>query len=385
MITITGRNAPALFREALYKMRTFALEENSRNGPVRSILSPVVLRLMQPDERVITDPTRDANPFFHVMEFVWMMAGSNDIQWIAHFNKNMLNFSDNGVTQHAAYGARWRNHFWFDQIKGVIKLLKENPLDRRLVINTWDPEADLGHSGVDVPCNTQLLFRVVDGELQMSVINRSNDLIWGALGANICHMTMLQELIARSAGLPMGEYYVFTQNLHIYESVPNFDYYMGGAYSGENVYARQNYTVRPYPLLSGNETYADFVEDCLNMVGLPKQPSGPIRTQWMRNVAAPMHKVWWGRKAGLPYDTNEILADDWRIACEEWISRRNATVGDKRRDYYAGVLSRQQMAEGVDISSLQPDPLAGVDSSQPDVGTTTPESGTDGAVSTEPL
>ncbi len=384
MITITGRTAPALFVESLYKMRVYGMEEDSRNGPVRSILNPVVLRLMEPEHRVITDPTRDANPFFHVMEFIWMMAGSDDILWISQFNKNMMKFSDDGLTQHAAYGFRWRTHFYFDQIKKIIELLQRNPSDRRLVINMWDPDEDLGHNGVDVPCNTQLLFRVVDGELQMTVINRSNDLIWGALGANICHMTMLQELIARAAGLPIGEYFVFTQNLHIYESVPNFNYYMKDPPHARNVY-RMPEPIRTVPLLQGTETYADFVEDCYNLVGMPRMPTGPIRTYWMRHVGSVIAQVWWGRKAGMPYDTNQILADDWRIACEEWIARRNTTVGDQQRHNYAGHASREQASQSVDLGAFQPNPLAGVDSPQPDVGTSSTESGTDVPVHQEPL
>jgi thymidylate synthase len=145
-VSFGGVSAPGLFRNSLYKMRVYGVPEESRNGPVYVIDQPVVFSLWNPIKRVLTDPIRNANPFFHVMEFVWMMAGSNDIQWIAHFNKQMLAYSDDGETQHAAYGHRWRRHFTVDQVKKAIVMLGKNRNDRRVVISMWDSRTDLGHA-----------------------------------------------------------------------------------------------------------------------------------------------------------------------------------------------------------------------------------------------
>lgn len=380
IVQISGISASRLFRESLYKMRVFGSEENSRNGKVLSIETPVVLRLLDPTQRVLTDPIRDANPFFHAMEFVWMMSGTNDVTWLAQFNKNMVKYTDDGVVVHGAYGHRWRRHFGLDQIKKLIKEIKRDKENRRLVINMWNPDADLGYNGTDVPCNTQLLFRVVEGELQMTVINRSNDLIWGALGANICHMTMLQELIANAVGLPLGIYYVFTQNLHIYESVPNFDYYMKGVPEARDIYATE--VDVHVPILAQGESYPQFVEDCEKLVQYGAAVDG-LTTQWMKSVGIPIFNAWLSRKKE---DLDAIAADDWRIACTEWVERRkSAAVGDKQRDYYASVLGRKQVADGMVLSPLQPDPLAGVDHNQCDVGNASTESCTNDTLPSQPL
>lgn len=379
VVQITGSNGPKLFRESLYKMRSFGAAGNSRNGEVLSIESPVVLRLLDPTHRVLTDPNRDANPFFHAMEFVWMMAGSNDIQWIAQFNKNMLKFSDDDVTQHGAYGYRWRKYFGLDQIKKVINLIRKNPDDRRLVINMWNPPADLGYTGADVPCNTQLLFRVVEGELQMTVINRSNDLIWGALGANLCHMTMLQELIANAVGMPVGTYYVFTQNLHIYSSVPNFNYYIEGIIEDRDIYNLEVTT--QIPMLVEGEGYAEFVEDCERLVqyGATFEP----RTQWMRTVGMPIYIAWKSREEK---DLDVIIADDWRISCTEWVERRKrAAVGNQQRDNYTGHARREQESKGVGGGSGEPSIMASLDSAQPDVGSSAFESSPNDTLPSQPL
>lgn len=383
MINISALNVPEAFSEMISRMNSFLVPENSRNGAVRSFLCPVALTITNPVQRVLTDSIRDANPFFHVMEFCWMMAGSNNIQWIANFNKRMLEYSDDGLKQHAAYGYRWRKEFQFDQIKKAIVMLHKNPNDRRIVIGMWDPQLDLGHSGRDIPCNTHIYLRVVDGKLDLTVMNRSNDIIWGMLGANAVHMTMLHELIAQAAGIPVGCYRAISNNAHIYESVPNFEYYTQGIPQDDDVYFRtlsERASVH-VPLLREGETYADFVQDCENLIRLPEAPTSRIRTYWMRHVGSVMAQIWWARKIGMPYDVNEILADDWRIACAEWIDRRNTTVGDQQRHNYAGHARREQASQGVDVSAFQSNPVVSVDNSGCEVGVPPTESGTDGTVS----
>lgn len=34
-------------------------------------------------ERVLFDPKRDCNPFFHFMESLWILAGRNDVAWLS--------------------------------------------------------------------------------------------------------------------------------------------------------------------------------------------------------------------------------------------------------------------------------------------------------------
>lgn len=386
IVTISGSNVPKLFRESVYKMRLYGNEEDSRNGPVVSIREPVLLSLWNPTHRVLTDPVRDANPFFHVMEFIWMMSGSNDIQWIAKFNKQMLEYSDDGKTQHAAYGHRWRKHFNLDQVKKLIGMMRKDPKDRRLVLSMWDAEVDLGNRGKDVPCNTQAYFRVVDTMLNMYVMNRSNDLIWGALGANIVHMTMLHELIALASGIPIGEYSVFGTNLHLYKSVPQFDYYNRGTLSDAHDVYRKIGNVY-VPLLQENESYADFVADAVDLVHSYSGTSPRIRTFWMRHVGSEIYRVWLRRKLGLSFDTNDIVADDWRVACDEWIRRRSSKppVGNIGGDNNASLASRQQAPDGVDSGLGQSNPVGDLDNPEHYLGLAPVESSFNGSLSQEPF
>ena len=54
--------------------------------------------ILTPCERVLLYPERNANPFFHLYESLWMLAGRNDVAGPARYAKNMNNYSDNGVT-----------------------------------------------------------------------------------------------------------------------------------------------------------------------------------------------------------------------------------------------------------------------------------------------
>ena len=82
----------------------------------------------------------------------------------------------------------------------------------------WNPWGDLDSSSIDIPCNTNIYFKIREGELQMTVCNRSNDMIWGAYGANAVHMAVLQEYVAAQLDVPMGKYYQISDSFHVYEN-----------------------------------------------------------------------------------------------------------------------------------------------------------------------
>lgn len=316
MESIIARNVPEAFLECLWRMRICGVVEDSRNGPVTTIPRPFMLTITAPWERVLTEEVRMANPFFHMAEFIWMMAGSRDIQWIARYNKRMLQYSDDGVTQAAGYGHRWREHFGGDQIKWVVELLKEDLNTRRAVLGMWDPVVDNENRSVDLPCNTHIYLRVVQDKLTMTVCNRSNDLIWGMLGANAVHMTMLHELIAQAVGVEQGDYNVFTNNLHIYHSVPNFKAYMGLTTVNDQ-YRNQPHHV---PLLAPDESLSSFFADAKDCVFSTSGYSSDFRTAWFERVAKPMLSAYNERLSGK--DGLEkiwsVAADDWRVAARLW-------------------------------------------------------------------
>jgi hypothetical protein len=304
MFSITRDNVDELYSETLWLIQAHHILEETRGGPVMSLDQPICWALTNPRNRVLINPVRDANPFFHVMEFIWMMSGEREIDWVTQFSKNYGNYAENGQ----GYGFRWRNFWQHDQIFYVIENLKKDPNTRRAVLEMWSP-SDLEHTGIEVPCNTHIYFRKLNGKLDMTVLNRSNDIIWGALGANVVHMTMLHELVAFGAGIPLGTYRAISNNAHVYQNLPNREKLF--EYKETGILVEQC-----RPILREGERWQDFLTDCENMV---YNHDRSMQTQWMGEVTEPMFSNFFNREG---YSQKEIQCPAWRKACELWLERR---------------------------------------------------------------
>lgn len=305
-------------------------ERPSRNGPVRAMDEPLTITYRNSDERVLFYPEREANPFFHLYECLWMMAGKDDVRSVAKYVPGMRNFSDDGQRFNGAYGRRWRKHFGVDQVRWAIERLSDHSLafeDRRCHIGMWDPRKDTQPS-LDIPCNVSIAFRCRSGgELDMTVFNRSNDLVLGAFGANVVHMSFLHEFVARATGLTLGKYHQVTNDMHIYlehDVTPKVLPLAGTWTPDQDLYAQG--VVAPYPIL--NTHWEEWFEDLDlflqygNVVGL--------RDRFFRRVAGPVvlaHDHYREHKGEERYTgaieiLEQCLASDWKRACQEWMLRR---------------------------------------------------------------
>lgn len=221
MRVIEARNVHDALIKGIYELKRFGIPRNSRNGPVLVMPTPVTTVYERPEERVVFWPQRDANPFFHLYESLWMLSGRNKVEPLLRYAKNMANYADNGLI-HGAYGHRWRYNFGFDQLKLIADRLRDDPDDRRSVLQMWDARCDLNQNYRDLPCNTIASFqRDIEGNLDLTVFCRSNDIIWGAYGANAVHFSMLQEYMSKAINCPMGAYYQVSVNWHAYVDVLN--------------------------------------------------------------------------------------------------------------------------------------------------------------------
>jgi hypothetical protein len=314
------RNVNDAFIEGLYVLKAIANVEPSRNGLVKAAPCPVVTVYTHPWERVLFNEARDANPFFHLAECIWMLAGSNDVKWISQFNSNMGTFSDDGRTLHGAYGHRWREFFGEDQLAGVIRLLQKDPDSRRAVLAMWGAESDLGAVSKDIPCNTHIYLRIIHGKLEMTVCCRSNDMIWGAFGTNAVHFSFLQEWLAAALNCPPGHLYQFSNNFHIYErhwdwlSIPPSD-------GTRRLYQIEE--VKWMPLVDRGETYQGFLLDCENIV----MNHPPQTSRFLKTVAWPLLGLYIDRKGDqeIEPDLDKLPPVDWVFAAKKWVERRDAS------------------------------------------------------------
>lgn len=322
------RNVNDALPAALQLLQERGAARETRNGPVRYFTEPVMTTYHSPRERVLFNPARDANPFFHLFESLWMLAGRDDVKFVKAFVKRMATFSDNGKTLHGAYGRRWISWFGYDQLQVIIDELKRDPNSRRCVLSMWDGMVDLQlatNGGKDVPCNTQAFFAVsADGRLDMTLINRSNDIVWGAYGANAVHFSYLQEFVAAGVGVEVGRLYQFSNNLHGYDSTVLPLVEKGGHEFTANPY--DDIELQPFPLVSTD--IARWREDL--SVFMDVGPTPGLRDPFFRRVAIPMWVAHEAYKASDDLERFEharealdnCKAGDWKRACLEWLERR---------------------------------------------------------------
>jgi thymidylate synthase len=332
--SIYARNVSEALYLGLQSLKENGIWQESRAGRVIEYPSPVMTTYTQPTERVLFFPARDANPFFHLFEALWMLAGRNDLFYVAQFNSRMKDFSDDNETLHGAYGHRWRAYFDKDQLDLLIQHLKADPNSRRAVLQMWDVK-DLEKivkepKSRDVPCNTQVYFKIRGGRLQMTVSCRSNDIIWGTYGANAVHFSILQEYMAARLGVPMGPYYHLSDSYHAYQGVFEktldileqknvgdalwYDSYLG--WNKGMHYSPEPMFTDPYKI----------DEDLYNFIEHPYNEGLTWSNTFFSETAIPMLRAWKYYKEKKYTEAllhlKPVPALDWKKAATEWLERR---------------------------------------------------------------
>ena len=329
----------------LFQHETNYYVQETRNGPTYEVKEPVTTAYLYPWERVCLHEERDANPFFHFIESLWMLAGRKDLAPLTYFVKSMSDFSDDGETLWGAYGWRWQSYFGRDQLPLIIDMLKKDPNDRRAVLQMWDSIKDLGREGKDVPCNTNIYFKVREGKLNMTVCCRSNDAVWGAYGANVVHMSILQEYMATMIGVDIGTYRQISDSFHVYTDSPvwnkvkelkinPYDYrFYSNPYEGWFEY--EDYIQQP--LITNKTSFHWELDRFFNT-----HPNDMDNQGWenpaLKDIAVPMTMVYAKHKQKDHKAVYELLTQikpmDWKTACFNWIRKRdksytNAEQGEK--------------------------------------------------------
>ena len=343
MLVIQGRNVNDVWHDAKQIMKEHGVPRESRNGPVLEVAEPVTSCYFAPQERVLFDPVRDANPFFHIFESLWMLQGRNDAEWICQFLPRFNQYSDDGKTFHGAYGYRWRHHFdGRDQLSEVISMLIEDNTNRRAVIGHWDVHTDLwspelikqrGSVPKDLPCNSHIYLKVRDGFLHMTVCNRSNDICLGCYGANVVHMSFLQEYLAGMIGVKVGPYHQVSDSWHAYLStwekqhIPSaFEYLHWTKYTKNGPW--------PYPFMTHPTHFdtdlATFMYNTEPGTG-PRLDSPGYINPFFSEIAFPMYAAYlnWRQKdfKGAYRNLNRMPDNvDWQVAAREWLERREKKV-----------------------------------------------------------
>ena len=155
------------------------------------------------------------NKRFAIAELMAIIADYNSVAWLAQFNQNITQFSDDGKTFHGHYGERL-SHQWGEQIDR----LRRDPDTRQAVFQIWDWGLDCsfaaGGDKKDYPCNVVFqIHKGLDDEHDMSIFQRSSDLIWGLPYDHFVFGCIL-DLICMELGFETGKVNRFISDAHIY-------------------------------------------------------------------------------------------------------------------------------------------------------------------------
>lgn len=149
-----------------------------------------------------------------VKELLWIFKDqSNDVKALQEQNVHIWDewMAEDG-TIGEAYGYVVKK---YNQIDKLIDSLKNNPQDRRMIINLWQiPHLE---KGTLMPCVFNSCWDVTDGRLNCMLTIRSNDWFLGQ-PFNTTQYAVLVHMLAQVTNLKPGLLTVCVSNAHIYEN-----------------------------------------------------------------------------------------------------------------------------------------------------------------------
>ncbi|WP_221410023.1 thymidylate synthase [Klebsiella pneumoniae] len=215
----------------LEKVLNEGVRISTRNGDAITIYD-VSMILRNPRSRHLSLAGRKNNIFSTFAEAIWVFAGDNRIKpYLNFFLPRAPKYSDDGVIWRAAYGERLYAH---GQLENVVQQFKkEGIFTRRAVISLYMPDRDTNESlikvyniehSVDIPCNNLIHFFITpDKNLNIKIVQRSGDLIFGVSNINLFEFSLLQEIVLSilqrevDSEIKLGYLHQSVTNLHIYD------------------------------------------------------------------------------------------------------------------------------------------------------------------------
>ena len=185
----------------------------------------------------------------------------------------------------------------------------------------WDGQTDLtvNNNELDHPCNTAMYLSIRQGRLNMTITNRSNDMIWGAYGANAVHFSFMQEYLAAAIGVKVGTYYQMSNNLHTYldfgpwAKVSKIDEVRCPYSTEEFVYSR--------PMVNNASRFLPEIE------GFCDGETQGFKNKFITEVAVPIQEIYDLYKSNdlekaIAHTHEHLHSADWKWAIVEWLARR---------------------------------------------------------------
>jgi thymidylate synthase len=154
-------------------------------------------------------------------ELLWFLRGESNVRWLQEQGVTIWDeWADANGDLGPVYGVQWRS--WptpdgghVDQIAEVVRLLREEPDSRRIVVSAWNV-ADLPRMALQ-PCHAFFQFHVSNGRLSCQLYQRSADVFLG-VPFNIASYALLTHMLAEQCDLEVGDLVWTGGDCHIYDN-----------------------------------------------------------------------------------------------------------------------------------------------------------------------
>lgn len=199
--------------EAFEDLFAFIMEQGSITKSGTKAVYNIGFYLLNPKQRVVNTEWRKFSEKYAEREWAWYLSGNPSVEKIKKYAPiwDTMHGGDNIVNSN--YGWQWMRN---GQLEKCIEHLRRNPETRQAWITIFDGKEKDCYA-YDTPCTLSIGFDIKQdfGTLDMCVTMRSNDLVFGFCNDQYC-FSKLQEMVADELGLPIGTYYHFAHDLHIY-------------------------------------------------------------------------------------------------------------------------------------------------------------------------
>lgn len=175
-------------------------------------MKDVCIEIMHPLDNHITCDWRKWNLKYAEREWNWYLSGNPSVEEIKKYAPlwDTMHNGDNIVNSN--YGYQWLRN---DQLEKCIEQLRSNKDTRQAWLSIFDGKEKDKYE-FDTPCTLAVGFEIENDLLNMTVLMRSNDLVYGFCNDQYC-FSKLQELVASKVGANVGKYVHFAHDLHIYK------------------------------------------------------------------------------------------------------------------------------------------------------------------------
>lgn len=170
-----------------------------------------------PEANLIDLPYRNWSESYAKREFLWYMSGNRSVKELKKFAPIWDKMHNGDDLVNSNYGNLWQEN---QQLEKCIEQIKAEGVSgkggRQIWLTLFDGKRKDQYE-FDTPCTLNIGFEVENGELNMRVLMRSNDIWYGFCNDQYC-FSMLMKIVAVRTNLVVGSYFHYAADLHLYEA-----------------------------------------------------------------------------------------------------------------------------------------------------------------------